>query len=114
MARACGFNCSTANPGCGGTGHLARCWSQGLFYGDFCGVALAVAAGERAALCCGVTPVPKSEGFAVTEGETFAPASAAGVLPGEPAAGAGDAAGAAVGIAISSRRKLLSLELRCA
>ena len=82
-------------------------------YGDFGGDALAVAAGEGAALCCGVTPVARSEGFAVAEGETVA-ALAADVLPGEPVAGAGDAAGAAVGIAISSRRKLLSLELRCA
>src|SRR5947199_3893805 len=84
-----------------------------LGYGDFGGVAVAVAAGERAALCCGVTPVPRSEGCAVAEGETFAALSAE-VLPGEPVAGGGDAAGAAVGIAISSRRKLLSLELRCA
>ena len=83
-------------------------------YGDFGGDALAVAAGEGAALCCGVTPVARSEGFAVPGGETFALALAADVLPGEPVAGAGDAAGAAVGIAISSRRKLLSLELRCA
>src|SRR5437763_8348390 len=85
-----------------------------LGYGDFCGVALAVAAGEGAALCCGVTPVPRSEGFAVAEGETFVPPLAADVLPSEPVAGAGEAAGDAVGIAISSRRKLLSLELRCA
>ncbi len=88
-----------------------------LGYGDFGGVAVAVAAGEGAALCCGVTPVPRSEGCAVAEGETFAALSAllaAEVLPGEPVAGGGDAAGAAVGIAISSRRKLLSLELRCA
>ncbi len=63
-------------------------------------------------------PAARSEGFAVPEGETFAMALGAaltgGALPGEPVAGAGDAAGAAVGIAISSRRKLLSLELRCA
>ena len=57
------------------------------------------------------------EGCADAEGETFAAladALAAGVLPGEPVAGAGDAAGAAVGIAINSRCKLVSLALRLA
>jgi hypothetical protein len=87
-------------------------------YGDFWGVALAVAAEEGVALCCSVTPVPRSEGFAVPERETFAlalaDALAAGVLPGEPVAGAGDAAGATVGIAINSRCKLVSLALRLA
>lgn len=58
-------------------------------------------------------PAVGAAGCAFAEGETFA-ALAAGVLPGEPVAGAGVAAGAAVGIAINSRRKLLSLELRCA
>jgi hypothetical protein len=64
-----------------------------------------------------VVPAAGPAGCAVAEGETFAAladALAAGVLPGEPVAGAGDSAGAAVGIAINSRRKLLSLELRCA
>jgi len=84
---------------------------QSRGYCDFCGDALAVAAGEGAALCCGVTPVPRSEAFAV-EGETFALALGAGVLPGKPAAGATVAAGVAAGIPISSRCKLLSLALR--
>jgi len=48
-------------------------------------------------------------------GETFAAlaaALAAGVLPGEPVAGAIEAAGVAAGIPINSRCKLLSLALR--
>ena len=62
-------------------------------------------------------PAAGAAGCAIAEGETFpalADALAAGVLPGEPPAGAGGAAGVPVGIAISSRRKLLSLELRWA
>ena len=62
-------------------------------------------------------PAAGPEGCADAEGETFAAladALAAGVLPGKPVAGAGDAAGAAVGIAINSRCKLVSLALRLA
>src|SRR5437762_5941759 len=103
LRRACGVNPES----------FRGCYSQSCGYGGFCGVALGVAAREG-----GVRPAARSEGFAVPEGETFAMALGAaltgGALPGEPVAGAGDAAGAAVGIAISSRRKLLSLELRCA
>ena len=84
---------------------------QSRGYGDFCGEALAVAAGEGAALCCCVTPIPGAEDCAVAEGETFA-ALAAGVLPGKPVAGATEAAGVAAGIPINSRCKLLSLALR--
>ena len=54
-------------------------------------------------------------GCAVAGGETFAAvaaAPAAGVLMGEPVAGATDAAGVAAGIPINSRCKLLSLALR--
>ena len=84
---------------------------QSRGYGDFCGDGLAVAAGEGAALFCCVTSVPGAAGCAVAEGETFADL-AAGVLPGEPVAGATDTAGVAAGIPINSRCKLLSLALR--
>src|SRR4029077_19929235 len=98
--------------GLGGQRLFALCLQpQSRGYGDFCGDALAVAAGEGAALCCCVTPVPSAEDCAVAEGETFA-ALAAGVLPGKPVTGATEAAGAAAGIPISSRCKLLSLALR--
>jgi len=102
---------STAMLALGPTDILPVALATSRGYGDFCGDALAVAAGEGAALCCGVTPVPGAEGCAVAEGETFA-ALAAGVVPGEPVAGATDAAGAAAGIPINSRCKLLSLALR--
>ena len=79
-----------------------------------CGEALGAAEGETVVAGGEATPAAGVAGCAIPgDGETL-PALAAGALPGEPVAGAGDEAGAAVGIAISSRRKLLSLELRCA
>ena len=82
-------------------------------YGDGCADALGTAEGETIVRAGDATLAAGPEGCADAEGETFAAladALAAGVVPGEPVAGAG----AAVGIAINSRCKLVSLALRLA
>ena len=84
-----------------------RCLNQG----DGCADASGTEEGETVARGGVAASAAGAAGCTVAEGETSG-VFAAGVLPGEPVAGATDTAGVAAGIPINSRCKLLSLALR--